>query len=385
MVRTGSRDEWEPGKSGFAHFFEHMMFRGTEKYPNYDQVISEIGAKANAWTSDDQTVFHINLPSEDLPKIIDLESDRFQHLKYSLQAFQTESGAVYGEFRKGRTSPWSVLYEELHNMAFEKHTYKHTTIGFEEDIKNMPNMYEYSISFFNRYYKPENIVIAVVGDFDSSKTFELMKKNYSSWTKGYIEPKIEQEPEQTSQKIKEIQYVGRTLPILMMAFKSNKFDSNNKNVVATLLLQELLFGETSPIHKKLVMDEQVVQFISPDFSISRDPKLLYIATMVKDTNKIEYVKKEIDKSINEFQNNRVDDKKLNEIKKRIKYQFLLSLDSPEAIASMLTNYVSITGKIDDISTYFSTLEVLTTEDIQNAAKYYFIPKKSNVVILKGIR
>jgi len=91
VVRTGSRDEWEPGKSGFAHFFEHMMFRGTERFPGpvYDSIITSIGADANAFTSDDLTVYHLNFSSEDLETVMELESDRFQNLKYKKEEFQT--------------------------------------------------------------------------------------------------------------------------------------------------------------------------------------------------------------------------------------------------------------------------------------------------------
>ena len=96
VVRTGSRDEVEPGKSGFAHFFEHMMFRGTKKYPAsvYDSVITSIGADANASTTDDFTVYHLNFAKEDLEKVVEMESDRFQNLFYEKSAFQTEAGAV---------------------------------------------------------------------------------------------------------------------------------------------------------------------------------------------------------------------------------------------------------------------------------------------------
>ena len=140
VVRTGSRDEVEPGKSGFAHFFEHMMFRGTKKYPGpvYDSVFTSIGADANAYTTDDYTAYHMNFAKEDLEKVIEMESDRFQNLDYEKPAFQTEAGAVYGEYRKSITSPFSLLNEKVQDLAYDVHTYKHTTIGFEADIKAMP-------------------------------------------------------------------------------------------------------------------------------------------------------------------------------------------------------------------------------------------------------
>ena len=130
IVRTGSRDEVEPGRTGFAHFFEHMMFRGTEKYPSddYDDLVTSIGADTNAFTTDDFTAYFLNFTREDLPRVVDIESARFLGLKYAEPVFKTEAGAVYGEYRKGRTSPYWVLFEDLQNAAFDRHTYKHTTI-----------------------------------------------------------------------------------------------------------------------------------------------------------------------------------------------------------------------------------------------------------------
>jgi zinc protease len=141
IVRTGSRDEVEEGVTGFAHFFEHMMFRGTEKLPGkeYDKIANGMGADANAFTTDDFTAYHMSVSKDDLPKVVEIEADRFQNLQYDEGQFKTEAGAVYGEFRKGRTSPFEVLFESIQNTAFDKHTYKHTTIGFERDISACPS------------------------------------------------------------------------------------------------------------------------------------------------------------------------------------------------------------------------------------------------------
>lgn len=383
VVQTGSRDEWEEGKSGFAHFFEHMMFRGTEKYPNYDQVISSIGADANAYTSFDRTVYHINLASNYLEKIIDLESDRFMNLKYSEMDFKTEAGAVYGEFRKGRTSPFSVLSEELHNLAFEKHTYKHTVIGFEEDIKNMPNLYEYSLTFHKRYYRPENVVILVVGDFNPNQTLELIKKYYSSWQKGYVPPRIQKEPEQTAPKEKTVYYDGKTSPILSLSFKGDAFDPANKNVVAAEILDEYLFGRTSDIYKKLVLKEQKVHSLSASFSSSKDPKLLSITARIKKENDIDYVYNEILAQLENSKKQKISPKKLEDIKNHLKYSFLMSLDTPGDIANNFAYYISLRGKIEDIDTYFKTLENITVDDVMNAAQHCFNINKSTKIILVG--
>jgi zinc protease len=385
VVRTGSRDEWEPGKSGFAHFFEHMMFRGTEKYPGpvYDSIITSIGADANAYTSDDLTVYHLDFTSADLEKVIDLESDRFQNLKYPKEDFQTESGAIYGEYRKGRTSPFSVAIEKLREIAYEKHTYKHTTIGFESDIKDMPNLYDYSISFYNRYYRPENIIVVITGDFVPDKTFELIKKYYDSWKPGYVEPEIETEPEQKQARFAEVQYEGRTLPLIIQGYKMDAFDPANKSYVAASLLEALAFGQVSDIYKKLVLDEQKVQMLSAGASSNRDPGLFRIYSMVKNENDIDYVREEIAKTINKFRTEPVDEKLLNDLKRRERYSFLMNLDTPERVAGALPYFLTVQGRIEIIDEFYTQLEKITPDDIMEAANKYLIETNKNEVILKG--
>ncbi len=385
VVRTGSRDEWEPGKSGFAHFFEHMMFRGTETYPGpvYDSIVTSLGADANAYTSDDLTVYHLDFAKEDLEKVIELESDRFQNLSYKEPEFQTEAGAVYGEYRKSRTSPWSIAFEKLYDMAFDKHTYKHTTIGFEADIKDMPNQYEYSKSFFQRYYRPENIVIAVVGDIEENQTLQLMKKYYGNWQPGYVAPKIDKEPPQKAERTAEVSYPGKTLPLMIIGYKNDAFDVENKNVVSAMLLADLAFGETSEIYKKLVLQEQKVQFVQASFGFSRDPNLHNIYSMIKNESDIDYVKNEIYNTIENFKKNLVDKKKLDDLKKRTKYSFLMNLDNPSNVSAVLPQFITLTGGIDVIDQLYSKLDEITPQDIQNAAKYYLVPEKRNVVIVKG--
>src|SRR5262250_1536291 len=113
VVSTGSRNEVEPGKSGFAHLFEHLMFRGTEKVPPeaYNQALKNAGADSNAYTSDDRTVYHTVFSKEDLDQIMMLEADRFQNLKVPLDKFQTETRAVLGEYNKNASSPVRKIYE----------------------------------------------------------------------------------------------------------------------------------------------------------------------------------------------------------------------------------------------------------------------------------
>src|SRR5215471_11558338 len=157
VVQTGSRNEVEPGHTGFAHLFEHLMFRGTPKFPSekYNQTLNRIGAASNASTYNDKTIYHTTFSKEDLETVLSMEADRFQNLKVPEAEFRTESLAVLGEYNENSASPFSKLNEVLYDTAFERHTYKHTAMGFLRDIQDMPNQYEYSLRFFDRYYRPE--------------------------------------------------------------------------------------------------------------------------------------------------------------------------------------------------------------------------------------
>ncbi len=385
IVRTGSRDEVEAGKSGFAHFFEHMMFRGTKKYPAaaYESITTKIGASTNAYTTDDLTAFHLNFAKEYLEQVIDIESDRFQHLDYAEPAFQTEAGAVYGEYRKNITNPLAMLSEKIQDVAYAKHTYKHTTIGFEADIKAMPQQYAYSRSFFARFYRPENVVLLIAGDIDPQATLELVKKYYGNWARGYTPPQIEAEPPQTAERTAEVTYPGRTLPIIDIGYKGDAFDPNNRDYVAALLLQELAFGETSDLRKKLLLKEQKVQSLAMSVPMNRDQPLFEVYSAVKKAEDVDTVRDEIYRTFEQFKTTPVDETRLRDLKKRNKYGFLMSLDTPDAVASRLARFVALTGDIDVVDKLYAQIDTITAEDLMHAAQKYFTPERRTVVTLKG--
>jgi zinc protease len=385
IVRTGSRDEWEEGHTGFAHFFEHMMFRGTEKYSaeEYNRIVSEIGADANAYTTDDYTCYYMVIPSAQLATAMGLESDRFQNLSYEEGPFRTEAGAVYGEYRKNFTSPFRQAHEKMMDTAFDKHTYKHTTMGFEKDIEAMPEMYEYSKSFFDRYYRPENCVLLLVGDFEPARAKEMIDEFYSGWEPGYVPPQITPEPFQTGERRVTVEYPGRTLPLVWIGYKGDAFDPTNKLVAAAYLLADLAFGENSDIYKKLVIREQKVQWIEGDFGFNRDPKLYDVYTRVKDPGDIDYVIKEIDKVDARFRTSLVPVNDLENLKKRTRYEFLMGLDTPGRTASRLARFIALTGGIEAIDELYATLATETPEDIRSAADRYLQDDRRTVLILKG--
>ncbi len=384
IVRTGSRDEFEPGKSGFAHFFEHMMFRGTKKYPGpvYDRIVTSIGARANASTTDDFTMFHLTFAKPDLERVVEIESDRFQNLSYGKPAFQTEAGAIYGEYRIGMAQPMEMLYEKLQDLAYDVHPYKHTTIGFEADIKAMPQEYQYSLDFYRRYYRPENVVLLIAGDVDPQATLRLVEKYYGGWRPGYVKPRIPVEPPQTAERSAVVPFPGQTLPILVVAYKGDAFNPANRDYVAAQLLGDLAFGPQSKLYQKLVIQERRVQTLACDIPVNRDPSLFSILAVVKDPADVDRVRDEIYQTLEQFKSQPVDVRKLNELKRHDRYAFLMDLDTPEKVNDALARFVAVGGGINAVERFYAACDQVTPQEIVYAAQKYFVPQHRTVVLLE---
>ena len=328
------------------------MFKGTDKYPDYDAITTRIGAARNASTGTDVTQYYLVAASSSLEQIIDLESDRFMNLRYTEPVFRTEAGAILGEFSQGRANPRLYLYEKLMDTAFDVHTYKHLTIGFEKDVRAMPEGYEYSISFHNRYYRPENCVLLLAGDFNANRAEQLIRKYYSAWKPGYVKPQIKPEPPQTAPKEATVEFPGRTLPILAVAYKGPAWSATDRLAVALEVLGRVAFGPNSDIYRRLVIEDQKVQSLSGDFGLNRDPNLLTVMAMVNNAGDLQAIKDEIRKTVEKFRTEPCDPKLLADTKSAMKYGFLMRLETPQGINFALRDIVVSTGGIEAVEDYY---------------------------------
>ncbi|PRP95402.1 Insulinase [Enhygromyxa salina] len=384
VVRTGARDEYEEGATGFAHFFEHMMFRGTEKYPadKYNEIVTRIGADSNAYTSTDMTVYEFDIAKEDLETVAEIESDRFMNLAYEEAAFETEAGAVYGEYRKNRSSPFFVLYEATRSEAFKKHTYAHTTMGFVEDIKAMPKKYDYSRSFFKRYYRPENCIVVIAGDVEPEPTFALIEQYYADWKPGYVAPKIKPEPKQKKARRAEVEYEGKTLPRVWIAYKGGAFAPADRTWVASLVLAELAFGETSDIYRELRLEQQRVESLDVGAATSRDPELWSVLATIKSEDDVDAVIARIEQTIARYRDELADPGRLDAVKSHMRYDYLLGLDTPSAVAGDVAHFVGTTGDLAQIEVLYRELSAVTPEDVREAARRWLVEDHRTTTILR---
>ena len=385
VVQTGSRNEVEAGKSGFAHLFEHMMFRGTAKYPpeKYNQVLQRAGAASNAFTSDDLTAYYTTFSKEDLPRILAMEADRFQTLKYTPEVFKTETGAVLGEYNKNSSDPEEKLDEVLHDTAFDRHTYKHTTMGFLKDVQDMPNQYDYSLKFFDRYYRPEYTTIVVAGDVDPKNVRALVDQYWGGWKRGSYHPDIPVEPAQQGARENHIDWPSPTLPLIDIAFHGPAYSDTSKEWAALDALATLAFSRNSDLYEKLVVREQKVDMLAANMAQSVDPNLWEVEARVKNASDLPYVRAQILETIKRFQDQPVAADKLDAAKNRRRYAFTMGLDNSQSVAAAVARYVALRRSPDTIDKLYSLYSQLTPADIQAAARKYLTENNRTIVTLTG--
>lgn len=384
IVRTGSRNEVEPGKSGFAHFFEHMMFRGTRQFSTekYNAEIKAMGADSNAFTSDDMTVYHILAGTAALPTIVDIEADRFQHLEYTESEFQKESRAVLGEYNKGASDPLQPMVEALYDNAFQAHTYKHTTIGFLRDIVDMPNQFAYSRQFFDRYYRPDNVLLLVVGDVASEQVMPLVEKHYGGWSAGPARPSIPVEPPQAHERRATVPWKGASLPMLLIGFHAPAFSTTSVDGVALEVLSELAFAERLPLYRRLVLDEQKVEHIDGSCERHVDPNLFTILARVKDAKDLAYVEKAIYQEIARIAAEGMSAKTLAEVVSHTRYAFAGQLATADKVALIGAEFLALDGRLSAIDDTFALLAKVSPADVKRVAGKYFTPENRTVITLQ---
>lgn len=384
VVQTGSRNEVEPGKSGFAHLFEHMMFRGTEKYPPeaWEQIMQAAGAETNAYTSDDRTVYHAVFAAEDLEQILELEADRFQNLEYSEEIFRTETRAVLSEYNKSFANPFRKLEEQFRKTAFDTHTYRHTTIGFEEDIEAMPELYEYGLQFFDRYYRPEYTTIAVVGDFDFERTLGWIEKYWGVWEKGGFETDVPAEPQQQGPRSARVDFHAPTLPIVQVSFKAPGYDDEVVDSAALDLISFYAFGESSELYKRLVIDEQLVDLLAPQYYDHLDPYPFSVVARVKDSGDIDAVQRAILATFEALKEKPIPPERLEAIKSHLRYDFALGMNSTAAIADTLAHYLGLRRTPETINKRYRLYASVTAEDILATANEYFVENGRTITKLQ---
>ncbi|MDQ3033781.1 MAG: insulinase family protein [Myxococcota bacterium] len=400
MVRVGSRDEVEPGHSGFAHFFEHMMFRGTERHSqeDYARTLQAFGADNNAFTTNDYTTYTITAPTQALPTVIELEADRFQNLSYEESAFRTEAGAVRGEYQVWSSNPTQPLWETLSEMAFTRHTYGHTTIGYLRDIESMPSQYEYSQQFFRRYYTPDNTYVIVVGDIgDRDALMQKIRQEYGSWRGRRDRPRIPVEPEPTAGARRDLPWSGSSPPRVFVGWRVPAFESSSarnrarslRETAALQIVHGLAFDPSSPLYQRLVVqDQSVLELASWAGEPTRDPGLFVVTSALAPgaspgSDPFDPIVRAMQDELGRIASGEIPAERVRAVQQHLQYAYAMGLETPSSVAGFLAEMLAVSGRIEAIDEYLAALASVTPEDVARVAREYLTPERRYVVTLQS--
>jgi zinc protease len=378
---VGSRNE-KAGRTGFAHLFEHLMFKGSKNVEpeGHTSTIASIGGQSNAYTQEDVTVFWETVPAQYLPLVLWLEADRMATLRIDKDTFANERDVVKEERRmRIDNQPFGRLSEIIFDQAFTVHPYKHPTIGSMTDLEAAS--VDDVRAFYNTYYVPENATLALVGDFDSAQALQLVTQYLGRVPKAErpVPRDIAKEPPSTREK-------RVTLPepwplaTVVVAYHIT-FDGHPDSYPLHIASKVLSDGQSSRIYKKLVYDQGIALAASGEANIIEDPNLFYAVAFVQPGHRPEEA---IDGLIAEFDRLKaepVSEHELQRAKNQFARDYILGRESNQQKAQQLAHAIVIHHDVKTADGEFEIFQNLTTADVQRVARTYFTPENRLVLTL----
>lgn len=379
MYHVGSKNE-KPDKTGFAHFFEHLLFEGSENIGRgeYDSYVESAGGTLNANTTYDRTFYYEILPSNQLELGLWLESERMLHAKVDIEGVETQRQVVKEERRQRvDNQPYGSVVEETMKRVYNSHPYRWPVIGYMEHL-NAAVESDYK-QFYEDFYVPENAVLSIAGDLDIAQTKEWVAKYFASIPKGSKEvyrPNIV-EPAMKSE-IRDTVFDNIQLPAVIQTYRipaQGTEDFYAVSMLATLLSQ----GQSSRLNKALVDEQQKALFVGAFPFELEDPGVSIAFAICNAGLDPSDVEAAMDAEITKVQNELISDLEFQKLKNQIENTFVSSNSRVSGIAESLANYHMYFGDANLINTEIDRYLSVTKEDIMAAAKKYFAKDKRVVL------
>jgi len=379
--KVGSFDEL-PHKTGLSHILEHLMFKGTQKNSEFSKIMASLGAKENAFTSANYTVYHQQLPSENLGKAIELEADRMENLNFSSKEFNDKFNKeikVIQEERRLRTDdqPDSKLYEQLLASSYLVNNTRTPTIGWMEDIQS--TSYQDAKNWYKKYYHPNNATVVIVGDVEPQNVYNLVKKNYGNYKSVPIERYTRDEPQQQGRKYLELYSNQIEEPSIYMLYKAINYKDNPKSALSIALLTTLLSGyEYAYLDKNLVKQQKLASSISVSYSpLQRSNSHIMIYAKPTNGNNIQDLSEKIHQDILNLSNT-ITNEDLNRAKKQWTAYNIYKKDSLFNTAMELGTAYSTGYDFNIIQQMEKGIQEVSLEDIKQVIKLYINKKQQSI-------
>ncbi|MDQ3070414.1 MAG: insulinase family protein [Acidobacteriota bacterium] len=375
---VGSKDE-KPGRTGFAHLFEHMMFKGSkniepDQHPSW---LTSIGGQANATTNEDTTIYWETVPSQYLPLVLWLEGDRMASLRVDESIFKNEREVVKEERRmRIDNPPFGRLSELIYDNIFKTHPYRFQTIGSMKDLEaaSIDDVRD----FFRTYYVPNNATLVLAGDFDSKEALALIEKYIGRVPRGRDIPRdIAGEPAQEKERRVRVEE-SWPLPAVVVAHRvpaDGDPDAYPMHIAAKILSD----GQSSRIYKRLVYDDQLAMAAFGDAKIIEDPNLFTAIAVVQPGRQPDAAVAALIAELERMRNEPVTAAELDRAKRQFARDYILGRDTVQQKAGVLAHAAVIHDDIGTADGEFELFMSVTAADVQRVSKKYFAPETRNVI------
>ena len=378
---VGSKNE-KAGRTGFAHLFEHLMFKGSKNVQPeaHTSMLASIGGQSNAYTTDDETVFWETVPAQYLPLTLWLEGDRMATLRIDKDTFEGEREVVKEERRmRIDNQPYGRLNEIIYDQAFAVHPYKHATIGSMADLEaaSVDDVRD----FYQTYYVPANATLVLVGDFDTPQALQLVAQYLGRVPRAEkpVPRDIPQEPPQTKEKRVTLQEPW-PLPAVVVAYHVTK-DGNPDSYPLHIAAKVLSDGQTSRIYRKLVYEKQMAVAAFGNANLIEDPNLFYAVAIVQPGHSTEEVTNALIAELDRLKSEPITEHELQRTKNQFARDYIFGRLSNQQKAGQLSHAVVIHSDIRTADGEFDIFQNITIADVQRVARTYFRPENRLVLTL----
>ncbi len=380
FYKTGSRNEL-PGIRGISHFLEHMMFNETESLAprEFDRILEENGGDSNAYTSQDWTVYYEEFPPDAIEKVIAMEADRMQNLKFVENIIECERNVIMEE-RRFRTEnlPYGIQEEALYTLSYLEHPYRFPVIGYMEDLTNIKA--EDLENYYKNYYIPNNSLMVISGDIEKEKVEKMIREKFENIS-GRPVPRlfIPREKPYPGERRGVIAH-DVEIPSIMISYLC--VEAGNKDCIPLDILQIILAGgRSSRLYRELVQESLHAISVSAEFPWRLDPSLFTIHCILKEKERIEAVENIIYSEIEKLKNGNLWEEELEKAKNMIFTEFVRGLQTNSGIAHIVGSYELLLGDWKKLRDILNEYEKIDKNRIIESAKKYFDDQRKTVVLM----
>ncbi|MGM0375342.1 MAG: M16 family metallopeptidase [Bacteroidota bacterium] len=379
MYHVGSKNE-TPDRTGFAHFFEHLMFEGTKNIPRgeYSRYVEKAGGTLNANTSADRTYYYEIMPANQLEMGLWLESERMLHAKVDSQGIRTQKDVVIEEKKQNYDNrPYGSLLPETMSRAFKKHPYQWTTIGDPDHIRAAED--DEFQEFYDMFYVPNNATLVIAGDIEIEPTREMVEKYFADIPEGDKEirrPDVTEPP--LGGEVRDTVYDNIQVPLLVHAYRTPEMGTDDYYAIE-MLNTLLADGESSRLYNKLVDEKEIAMQVNAIPLPLREPSVNIIMAFPNSGNSIEDLEEAQSDVLESVRKDLISEEEFTKLRNQIETDIVESNQKIAQRANKLARYYTYFGNTDLVNSELERYRSVTREDIQRVAREYFT--EDNRVVL----